>query len=771
MKHHRGRSRREQLARHRIEDVAIETDLHGAENNGRHRQLSNNSAAVNGHFAAAIPSSASMNAALLLLLATLDQYQVAVDDPFRWMEDLRSPELAAWIGRQNVATRTRLENEPAYEPVRRRIEELTRARRTFPPVARGSMLFVAEGNPNAENASTLEVIDTRTGKSRTLINETLPGDEQPDLIRIGSGSIFPSHDGKYVLFRTRKGSSSWNVLRVVETRTGRMLTDRIEGFAGGLSGAAWDREGTGFFYSRFDRNSGVSELEERREFHRLYHHRLGDSQAKDRLIAEAPEEPQRWFYPRVTDDGTTLLVSSGVGTAQDNRILSGPATRDTTLRDLFAGRVTSWSYSGSSEDALYFLTTEHSPRGEIVRLDRQTATTTTVAPPSPDAILYADVVGNRLIVFANREAMPRVTIHALDGKEERVVALPRLATIWGPGSGGSGFVGRSGDRFAYFLTNGLSDPGTVHRLDPATGQLEVWKKSGANIDPASFRAEQVFFTSRDGTRVPMLLAWRGDLDRTRPHPVWMYAYGALGWPAFPWYQPHIVAWMERGGIYALPGIRGGGEYGAEWHDAGRLANRDNSIEDFLSAAEWLVAQGVTTRKMLISNGGSISGALEAEALVLRPDLFAGAVIDIPVTDLMRYHHFTGANMWVPEWGSADDPKQAAVLLRHSPYHLIRPGRCYPPTLVTAGREDQTAVPWHAYKFVAALQRAQSCPESPVLLDALEGTGHTFGATPEQTAATWARQIAFAESATRAEASKPAVSARLRNPPRWSAAPR
>jgi prolyl oligopeptidase len=538
-------------------------------------------------------------------------------------------------------------------------------------------------------------------------------------------------------------------MRVVETRSGKLLDDRIEGGYGSYATAAWSSDNRGFFYARFSLDPAKSELEQVRRFHRLYYHRLGDPQARDRLVAESPDEPTRRYFPAITDDGSTLVVTTALGSESSTRTWIGSANAATKLTEPFASREASLTFVGGSKNALYFLGALDA-REALYLVDPASGHAQPVVEPGDDTLLYANLVAGRLIVFRNRSALPVVTIHALDGSQERELSLPPLATVWGPGSGGLGFVGRAGDRFAYFLTNGLADPGTLHRLDPVSGERSVWREPDERIDPSRFTAQQVFFRSYDGTRVPMLIAWRKDLDRSKPQPVWMYAYGALGWPAFPFYQPHIVSWMERGGIYALPGIRGGGEYGEAWHKAGIRENRANAIDDYLAAAEWLADHAVTTRGMLVANGGSISGAAASEAIVTRPDLFAAAVIDIPVTDLLRYNRFTGAGMWVPEFGDAKNPAELPFLLRHSPYQMIRAGRCYPPTLVSAGQVDQTAVPSHAYKFVAALQHAQTCANA-ILLNAVEETGHTFGSTPAQTAETDARRVIFAETAIRSAA--------------------
>jgi dienelactone hydrolase len=351
------------------------------------------------------------------------------------------------------------------------------------------------------------------------------------------------------------------------------------------------------------------------------------------------------------------------------------------------------------------------------------------------------VVGDRLIVFRIRDAAPLVTLHDLDGRFERTVSLPPLATVWGPGGGGPGFLGRRTDGEAFFTTTSFADAGTVYRLNVSTGAVREVLAARGDFDPADYIGERVFYQTKDGTRIPMFVARRRDapLDGTRP--VLMYGYGALGWPAFPWFQPQVLAWLDAGGIYALPCIRGGGEYGEAWHQAGRRERRQTTIDDYVAAAEWLVAQKYAHPGQVIANGGSLSGLVAAAAVQQHPETFGAALIDIPVLDLLRYERVTGAAAWIDDLGSAADPAQFAALRALPPYHNVKEQRCATPTLVTAGERDQTAAPWHAYKYVAALQHSSSC-DRPVLLQVAWGAGHTFGATPADARDTWSRQLAF-----------------------------
>lgn len=346
--------------------------------------------------------------------------------------------------------------------------------------------------------------------------------------------------------------------------------------------------------------------------------------------------------------------------------------------------------------------------------------------------------GRRLLITYVRDARPLVKIHDLEGRFINEVQLPDIGAIWG------GFTGNQDDAEVFYSFLSLADPRTVYRLDMNTGRSTVFKRPELPFDPKSFETRQVFFTSKDGTRVPMFIThrrgWKPDGNAT----LFMYGYGAWGWIAFPWYQPHVVAMLEKGWVYALPGIRGGGEYGESWHQAGIRRNKQNAIDDYIYAARWLIENRYTSASRLVANGGSASGALAASAVMQRPDLFGASVIDIPALDMLRYDQFTSTrHAWTEEMGSIADADDFKALLGYSPYHNIKTGVCYPPILTMVGEGDDLAPPVHGYKFTAAMQHAQKC-DAPVLLKVIPGAGHSHGRTREEVAHTWADAIAFLE---------------------------
>ena len=672
----------------------------------------------------------------------VDEYHgVRVPDPYRWLEDLDTAETREFIQAQNRLTRSRLDDDARFARLQSRLLEIASIPRMLAPHRRGTRHFLVRTDAAGRDASYF----VRTGDGP--IQPLLTSQDLGQGLRLAR-SIAPSDDGRRLAFVTTRGASRWGHLRVLDPATLR-ITDVLAGVHLSLPSVAWLPDGSGFYYARFTEPPSDAAMRAAVEYPRLTFHRLGTSQAEDRLVHEDRADPTRWFVPRVTEDGRHLIVTTGSGGAPETRILVQDLRRpNATLTELLPGRSTgvgpgAFAFLGADGDRLWFLTTADAPRGRIIevaiRADASTARE--VLAESADAISYVNMVANRFIVFSTREALPRVRIYSRTGRFEREMDLPVLGTVWGPGSGGAGFVGRRTDAHAFYNLSGLVHPGTVFRLDVASGRSSVFHQPDGAIDPERFVGEQVFFTSRDGTRVPMFIARRRDVRPDAKAAAFMYGYGAAGWSAFPWFQPHVLAWIEGGGIYALPGIRGGGEYGRDWHEAGIGVRKQNAIDDYIAAAEWLVKNRYAAAGAVVANGGSLSGALAAAAVLQRPDLFGASLVDIPALDLLRYPLFTGARAWVPELGSPDDPAGFKALLAYSPYHNVADGTCYPPTLVTAGERDETAVPWHAYKFIARLQRAQGC-DHPVLLQVVEGAGHTFGTDDRQSAETWARQLTF-----------------------------
>ena len=679
---------------------------------------------------------------------------IKVADPYHWLEDLEAPETRDWLGAEKNLTSGQGQRFASLDDFRQRIREVQEFRTIRPPVQRGEDLFFVETTGNLGGSS--------TGKISVYLQHGLLG--QPRLVlasteRFPDGSyeirsISPSKDGKLMVYAVSKAASRWLQWRVFDVEAGRDLPDILAGGNVAMSTIVWDPEGKGFYYGRFRTPSSDISGDIKVEFQQLRFHRIGTPQSADELVLENTQEADRWFLPAVSEDGRHLLVISARGASVNVELFLRARTPETKkFEKLNPGMMGQFTFLGNKGQVFYFLTDLNAPHWKIVsvRIDLPIERAwQTVVPEADEPINHASLVADRFVMQCSKDAAPVFKIYNLNGSLETQVKMPTLGNVWGP-PWGPGFAGNRTDQRTFFSLTGLADPGSIYELDPGTGEISLWKRPQLRFDPDQFVTEQFIYESKDGTRVPIFIVHKQGLKLNSENPTWLYAYGALAWSSFPWFQPHMVAWVEKGGVFALAGIRGGGEYGESWHQAGIKTNRQHAIDDYLSAAEWLVKSGYTSPKKLVVNGGSLSGSLPAIALLRRPDLFAAAIVDIPVLDLIRYSKHTGAHMWISELGSVEDNAEFKSLLAYSPYHNVKAGSCYPPTLITAGSRDETAVPSHAYKFTASLQAAQGCRENPILLQSVEGAGHGFGVTPEQAADTWAFELAFAVNALGVEA--------------------
>jgi prolyl oligopeptidase len=682
--------------------------------------------------------------------ATDTFHGVTVADPYRWLEDLESPKTKAWIKAQDDLTQQQLAG-PAYDAYRARIERLANVRRYSTPIVRGDRYFFFETDSNGMSRRVLRVQDGPAAP-RTLLD-----------LRASSGTralsavMAPDPAGKIVAYGVTREASRWLTLHFLEVDADRTTGETLENLHSSMPSVVWTHDGRAVYYVRFDPPRG-SLVTAPVTGAAVMRHALGTPQTRDERVFQLTDSPTRSYSVRITDDGHWLVVTSTVGAsprqqvwAQDLRV---PAS---TLVELFPKENGQFAFIGSDKDQFWFQTSVGAPRQRVVRVDpaRSEVAHWTQVVPEPDekeSLTYVNLVAGRLIVFSTRDAAPRVRIYTPDGSFEREFMLPALGTVWGPGGGGPGFAGRMADRFAYYSVTSVANPGAIYRLDPKTGHAELFMRPAFEFDPGDFVGRQVFYQSKDGTRIPMFIAHRKDVRADGSRAAIIYGYGAFGWSAYPWFQPQILAWLQSGGVYALPGIRGGGEYGEPWHQAATRERRQTSVDDYVAAAEWLVGNKYAAAGKLIANGGSASGALAAAAMVQRPSLFGAAVIDIPALDLVRYDRHTGAASWIPEFGSTAKPEEFKALHALSPYHNLDSRVCYPPTLVLAGEKDDIAVPSHAYKFIAALQASQPCA-NPALLQVAWGAGHTFGSSNQTSAENWARQLAFISRAVGLSASR------------------
>lgn len=665
---------------------------------------------------------------------------VSVSDPYQWMEEMTAPATLEWVRAQDAYARRLIGNEP--ERRRRLREQLVAAARSrgyLPPVAEGGKLFYARYRAlGAGIRTTVLVQDAANDTSlRVLVDaDSLRAREGVDPVR-----MLPSSDGRVLAYAVSRAGSSWETVHFLDVATGRRLPDSLVG-THRASMSSWARGAPGvLYYTGYEVPPPGKELQTRLGRGRILRHRMGTPQAADEVVFELAAEPEWSVTPRVSDDGRYLVVTAMHGTGPKTRLyVQDLRTADAPVATLIGQGDAAYSFVTNDGDTFIVATDFEAPRGRLIAVEArqpERASWRELVPQAAEAIqtwLPPSGVGGRLIVEYRKDGKPLVKVFDLRGRLQYEMTLPYLGSLW------SGFVGKLHDGTAYYQLSGQTDPGRVYRLDVATGR-SVLDRVDATAAPLETVTETVLYRGKDGKPVPMLLVYRKDLRRDGSAPLWMYGYGAFGWIPSLYFNPVTSVWIANGGIFALPSTRGGGEYGEEWHLAGSARRKQTAIDDYIAAAEWLIRNRYTSAGRLVANASSAGGVLGASAVIQRPDLFGASVLDYPVLDMMRYDRFTGGRKWSGEYGTVADSADFAALRAYDPMQRLRPGTCYPATMVSPGDRDATTVPMHAYKYVAALQHAQGC-DRPVLLRVSWGAGHSAGATPEESIETWTDQLAF-----------------------------
>jgi prolyl oligopeptidase len=653
---------------------------------------------------------------------------VRVEDPYRWLEDLDSPETKAWVEAQDKVTFSWLESVPARESIKERLTRLWNYERYGAPFRKGGRYFYFR-NDGLQNQSVLYVMDSLSAPPRVLLDPNLLSADGT----ISLSTVEVSEDGGLLAYGLSASGSDWESWRVRRVSTGEDLPDRLERIK--FSNAAWRKDGSGFFYGRYDGEGG--KLEDVNRFQKLYFHRLGDSQASDPLVYERPDQPDWGFSPAVTDDGRYLVVSVWRGTDPKNMVLwrdlSDPSG---TLRELVPDFRAKFSLAGSEGTRFWFLTDLDAPRGRLVEIDLASpspASWKEIIPQAAETLEDVHLVGERFLAGYLKDAHSRVLAFSLQGAPLGELALPGLGTA-------SGFSGERGDMETFFGFTAFTFPATIYRHDFRTGKSEVFRKPELDFDPALYETRQVFAASKDGTRVPVFLVHRKGIALDGNNPTYLYGYGGFGVSLTPSFSTGNVAWLEMGGVLAVAVLRGGGEYGEEWHQAGTKERKQNVFDDFIAAAEWLVKGKYTRPARLAIGGGSNGGLLVAACMIQRPDLFGAVLPAVGVHDMLRFHKFTIGWAWTSDYGSPDDPEDFEVLRAYSPLHNLKPGTRYPAVLITTADHDDRVVPSHSFKFAAALQAAQGGP-APTLIRIETKAGHGAGKPMtkviEETADRWA----------------------------------
>jgi len=654
--------------------------------------------------------------------AVVDEYHgERVPDPYRWLEDPDAAATRAWIEAENALTESYLATIPAREGLRQRLTELWDFERTELPVQEGGRVFFRK-NDGLQNQAALFVIESEGGEPRLLLDpNALSSDGTVALM-----SYVPSPDGTLVAYSLSDGGSDWRTWKVRRVADGQDLADTLT--RNKFGALAWAADGSGLFYARYDAPPPGEALQARNAPPDVCFHRLGSDEGADVLIARRPAAEGRSQSFRLSEDGTALF-----------QVVLDVASRKNELYRLPLARVeTGWIATGASEplvqgfDARTFpigdeggvvwcQTDLGATRGRIVALEvgrPERARWRELVPEAAEAIQGADEVGGRLLVEYLKDARSLVRQFATDGAPLGEVALPGIGTA-------GGFGGDREDGTTFYSFTNATQPAAIHRLDLGSGTSTPFRPAALRFDPADYETEQVFYASQDGTRVPMFLTRKKGLARDGACPTYLYGYGGFGISITPSFSVPNLAWLELGGLLAIPCLRGGGEYGEAWHEAGTKLAKQNVFDDFIAAAEWLVASGWTRPDRLAIGGRSNGGLLVGACLTQRPELYGAALPAVGVLDMLRYHRFTIGWAWAGDYGTADDPAQYRALRAYSPLHNLRPGTRYPATLVTTADHDDRVVPAHSFKFAAALQAAQEGP-APTLIRIDTRAGHGAG---------------------------------------------
>ena len=645
------------------------------------------------------------------------RFGTTVRDPYRWLEaEVRvDPEVRAWVDEQRTFTADYLSRLPQREAIAERLKTTFNfGRHTAPRHESGRYFYMH--NSGLQNQSTLMVQDGLEGVPRLLLD---PNSWSSDgTSAIGEWSV--SSDGKHLAYSIQDGGTDWRTVRVLDVDSGKARSDELRWVK--MTALVWSEDGSGFFYCRCPEPASGAEYQSTNFNFMVYFHALGTDQPADRLVFSVPEHPNLLHFCKLACAGRYLVITSVKNAdSRASVTLLDLQQPGSAPRKLIAGWDDSWGLVGSQGERLFFVTDRNAPKGSVVAMDLaqpDPVQPVTIIPEGPDAIGGASVVGGRLIVSTIVDAKSEMQIFDLAGHAVARVDLPGIGSV-------TALEGGPEDTEAFYSFESFNLPPHVYRLEVSTGKSTVFKQPRTRFDSSKYSVRQVFYASKDGTRVPMFIAHRKDLDLTKSHPALLYGYGGFGISHLPMFRAHWLEWMEMGGIYALANLRGGGEYGKAWHESGRLLNRQNVYDDFIAAAEYLIAQKLTTVRQLAIQGASAGGLLVGAVVNQRPDLFAAVLAQVGVMDMLRFDQFTVGPYWISDYGDPAEEKHFHNLLAYSPYHNIRSGRDYPAILTTTADTDDRVVPSHSFKYAAALQAAQIGPK-PHLLRVETRAGHGMG---------------------------------------------
>ena len=667
-------------------------------------------------FAADAPTSSKLDYPKAKIVDQVDDYHgTKVADPYRWLEDTDSPDTRAWVEAENKLTFSYLDKIPYRPAIRERLTKLWDYERFDVPEQQSGRYFYQHNN-GLQNQNVLLVADSLNAEPRILLDpNTLSSDGT-----VALSGLAISDDAKLLAYGTAASGSDWVEWHVRNVDTGKDLPDLIKWVK--FSDASWTKDNKGFYYSRYDEPKAGTALLDTNYFQKLYYHTLGTPQSEDKLIYERPDNKELAFNGLVSDDGRYLIIHVTQGTSPKNRLyykdLKQPDSQVIKLLDEFDAQ---YEFIDNDGPVFWFKTDLDAPRSRLIAIDTRNPARSnwkTIVAQGDDTITAAHVVDNNFLVEYLKDAQTEVRVYDLQGKFLRKVDLPGIGTA-------QGFNGKRKDKETFYSFASFTVPTTIYRYDPEKGVSSIFRQPKVDFDASRYETRQVFYRSKDGTRIPMFLTYKKGLKLDGQNRVLLYAYGGFDISLTPAFSVPNLVWLEMGGVYAQPNLRGGGEYGEQWHLAGTKLQKQNVFDDFIAAAEWLIANKYTTSSNLAIRGGSNGGLLVGACLTQRPDLFGATLPAVGVMDMLRFHKFTIGWGWTSDYGSSDDPQQFKALYAYSPLHNLKAGTKYPATFITTADHDDRVVPGHSFKFAATMQADQAGP-APVLIRVATKAGHGAG---------------------------------------------
>ncbi|AXI02037.1 prolyl oligopeptidase family serine peptidase [Aquirhabdus parva] len=644
-----------------------------------------------------------------------DYHGTAVADPYRWLEDANSDDTKAWVAAQNQLTQSFLAKIPARAVIKERLTQLWNYEKFGTPFKEGGRYFYSR-NDGLQNQSVLYTEDKLGVNPRVLLDpNTLATDGT-----VALAGLAVSPNGKYLAYGTAASGSDWNEWKVRDIDTGKDLSDDLQWVK--FSGASWLHDSSGFFYSRYDKPTDKTKLADVNYYHKLYFHKLGTKQSEDVLVYERKDQKEWGFAGSVTDDGHYLIISVSQGTDSKNRLYYKDLTKkNAPVVKLLDDFDATYSFIDNVGSVFYINSNLSAPKGKILAIDVDAPAKDqwrVIVPEKIDTLENASIVGQRLILNYLKDAYSQVQVYSLDGKLLRELKLPGIGSVGGLG-------GHRDDKETFYSFTSFTTPTTIYRYDIASGDSTIYRQPKVNFDPKDFNIEQVFYTSKDGTKVPMFIVSKKGIKRDGTNPTYLYGYGGFDISLTPAFSPANLVWLEMGGVYAVPNLRGGGEYGQAWHLAGTKLHKQNVFDDFIAAAEYLIQHKYTSPQKLAIGGGSNGGLLVGATLTQRPELFAAALPSVGVMDMLRFQKFTIGWAWASDYGSSDNAEEFKALYAYSPLHNLKAGTCYPAVLVSTADHDDRVVPAHSFKFTATAQ-ADQAGAAPILIRIDTKAGHGSG---------------------------------------------